>query len=127
MKKIFLSCCFMLFAAIAFGQTVVELDLPDPCSNLSVEEVTPNQNIDFSIFPNPTDGNFTLSIESVNSLGQVKMEISDPSGAIVLSEKYRTGDNRLQTLLNVSNLSSGFYFITLYNKEGRIVKKLIVK
>lgn len=127
MKKLLLSCCFMLFAAIALGQTIVELDLPDPCSNLSVEEITPNRNIDFSIFPNPTDGNFTLSIESVNSLGQVKMEISDPSGAVVLSEKYHTGDRQLQTLLNVSNLSSGFYLITLYNKEGKTVKKLIVK
>ena len=56
MKKLLLSCCFMLFAAIALGQTIVELDLPDPCSNLSVEEITPNRNIDFSIFQTPQMG-----------------------------------------------------------------------
>jgi len=71
-----------------------------------------------NIFPNPASD--YLHIEGNNMIID-ELKIIDVLGKVIYSNKI------LQTtsLLDVSFLKSGLYFLTVETKEGRVVKKFI--
>ncbi len=88
-------------------------DLP---INIAQEEVN-----NFKIFPNPAST--MISIESPKSNMEYNINIYNSTGSLV---------NRVQTLqgtkeINISNLSSGIYFVEILYKNKRKMEKLIVK
>ena len=54
MKKILLLSIGLILAQLAMAQTIVVLDLPNPCSGTGVEE-TVTKDFEFGVFPNPAD------------------------------------------------------------------------
>ena len=81
---------------------------------LSIEQV---EHESFEIFPNPA-----ASSIQVNSKSNGLLEIYDLSGSIVKSVSV-SGKN----LVDISNLDSGSYSITLKTKTGRLSKVLIIE
>lgn len=76
----------------------------------------------FVIFPNPNNGKFSISFnESVSRISVVK--IYNPTGEIL----YTTNINHKGTeSFNVSELSSGIYFIKIETETGSTIHKLII-
>jgi len=70
----------------------------------------------FSIYPNPSEGNFTLSMAA--STGSA--EVFDLTGTKVYSVELRSAATRL----NLSHLADGIYFITVKTTEGTQRKKI---
>jgi PKD repeat protein len=76
----------------------------------------------FSIFPNPAKTSFTIipakamkaSVSILNALGATVKEMANAD----LSSRYT---------VDISNLSTGVYFIRLDNEEGRQIIKLVVE
>lgn len=81
-------------------------------SNDSFQENLPQ----VTIYPNPSSGN--LNIQS--SLLFERIEVLDQIGKTVYSGEY-------QNQLNLSNMSSGVYFIKLSGSEASTIKKIILK
>lgn len=78
-----------------------------------------NENI--SIFPNPSNGNVTLT-NSTESF--VSIEIFDILGNSVL----KTQSTEKNINLNLENANKGVYFVQMTNKSGnKTVKKLVIK
>ena len=74
----------------------------------------------FIIYPNPANDNLTVQLEeSIES----QIIIRDLNGRVLMSENTRA----LNTRLNLSNLASGLYVITIANKDFTSTKKLIIK
>ncbi|MEL7119791.1 MAG: T9SS type A sorting domain-containing protein [Bacteroidota bacterium] len=77
------------------------------------------QDLDFQIFPNPAIDRIQLSY---SSLGQIqKGIITDNRGRVVLPielEELRKKE------IDLSRLSSGIYYLSLYNKQGKSVGTL---
>lgn len=92
----------------------------DPC--LQIEENGANGSSDFTFFPNPAKGSITLFRPGGSRISEV--QIIDPSGMIVLSEKVKfTGDTGYT--VDTSSLAPGIYFIRMKGKAGGM-KKVVV-
>ncbi|TXC85389.1 M4 family metallopeptidase [Luteibaculum oceani] len=78
-----------------------------------------NPNLDFLLYPNPTGGSITISIPA--SAGKMDVRITSINGKTV--KQF----NDIDSDLNVNNLETGVYFVTVSTQGATSTKKLIVK
>ena len=126
MKKALFLVMGLMMAQWMMGQTIVVLDLPNPCSGTGVEE-TVIMDFDFGVFPNPADDAVTLSFSSIDPIGKVEVEVCDLRGVTVIREQYYSAYTELRTELTLGKLAPGVYTISVRGKETYAVKKLIIK
>ena len=126
MKKLFLLFVGIVFAQFAMAQTIVVLDLPNPCSGTGVEESV-TADFDFGVYPNPADDAVTLSFSSANPIGKVEVQVTDMRGVAVTRKQYYSAFTELRTELTLGKLAPGVYMISVRSKEAYSVKKLIIK
>lgn len=88
---------------------------------LSTNDFSLNSN-NVVLFPNPAHGNFTL--ENTNSEIISKVSIVDVLGKTVKDEVYADMNN--QKTIDVSQFTSGLYFVKVFYNDKAIVKQLIV-
>ncbi|HEY0978395.1 MAG TPA: T9SS type A sorting domain-containing protein [Flavobacteriales bacterium] len=83
----------------------------------------PEATAEMSVLPNPSrDHRFTIRLSE--HLAQAdRIVISDPTGALVLSELVR---KRSSVDIAAEHLSSGLYFITLHGAEGPLCTRKVV-
>jgi hypothetical protein len=86
--------------------------------NLLASNITEETNSILQIFPNPASTQITFQLNE-SDLGS-KVFIFNALGQEVFTERL----NAINQILNVENLSEGFYFIKV---EGRVVRLQIVK
>ena len=81
------------------------------------------QPLSFELFPNPANEIITISYKSIEN-NVVSISVTDFVGKEYLKlEKVILLDNELEKTLNISNLSSGIYFMTIYTNKGKLTKK----
>jgi hypothetical protein len=91
------------------------------CIYTSIEPVKNNET-DFNIYPNPTDGTITL----IFNKGQYeKLTITDIAGKQVLMHKVQPYES--QTDFNIKQLPAGTYVVTLWSISGEQISKKIIK
>ncbi|AFL80476.1 hypothetical protein Aeqsu_0975 [Aequorivita sublithincola DSM 14238] len=86
---------------------------------LSVSEL---QNYRFSIFPNPVKNE--LFLNSKNNVGNLNLKIFNIEGKLISTQ---TLDFEKETTVNVSNLSSGIYFLNIEDEKGNSTVKKFIK
>lgn len=81
---------------------------------------------DWSIYPNPNEGSFTLAID-VNKSGPVEMRIINTLGEEIDKRNFdiRLGANEFY--ISNKNMSSGIYSIRLKTLNGTNEKRIVVK
>jgi len=99
-----------------------ETIIVDGCTGIS--EVVDGMFIE--IFPNPTDGIFTIRVKSENS-EQVNLKIINNLGIEVYTENNISLNNTYETEINLSEFSEGLYYINLYSNEVNYLKKIIIQ
>lgn len=82
------------------------------------------EKLDFALYPNPNKGSFTLQFQS-DSLNRVQVFVHDILGKKVYSNSFDTTSYFNQTI-QLSNVSSGMYLVTILDGDRRTVKKIIV-
>ncbi|MBI9053332.1 MAG: T9SS type A sorting domain-containing protein [Bacteroidales bacterium] len=93
--------------------------------SLNVTQATGFENtdfIDFKIFPNPAKDYVSIDIGSHADL-DVKISIIDLSGRIIYTEDLK---NTINTI-DMSNYSSGIYFVKIETPQGSKKRKLILE
>ena len=126
MKKLLLLFVGIVLAQLAVSQTVVVLDLPDPCSGMGVEE-TVSKDFDFGVYPNPADDAVTLSFSNTEAIGKVEVQVTDMKGVAVIRKQYYSSYNELRTEMELDQLAPGVYTISVKGKGVYSIKKLIIK
>lgn len=86
-------------------------------NNLSVNEV--NLEASISVFPNPTNG--MVNIVNNQNLTVEKVTIFDMNGRIV---KEMNLENTMEQTVNIADLATGVYNMTIQTQSGKISKKL---
>jgi len=82
------------------------------------------EKVEFAIYPNPTRGNLTIQLES-DSLQRIEVFVHDMSGKKVYYNSFDKAHHFNQNI-DLTNLSSGMYFVTVIDGDDRTVKKVIV-
>lgn len=82
------------------------------------------ENIDFSLYPNPNKGSFAVEFES-NSGSGAKIFVHDVLGRTVYSKTFEN-TTHFNHNIQLSNVVSGMYFVTVIDGNRRTVKKIIV-
>lgn len=80
------------------------------CSSESVLDVNNYVFDDFKLFPNPTDGIFTVKFRSEN-LGDVDITVYDMLGRLVSGHTFQNQQNSFEEQMDLSQVSKGLYIL----------------
>lgn len=81
-----------------------------------------NEEIMFKAYPNPTDGNFTLIQKGDNPFNNVKLEMLNMRGEIIITREL---SGQKSYTFSISDYPSGFYFLKLVDDDHVETIKLI--
>lgn len=84
-----------------------------------------NELQNFVIFPNPNNGNFTVQFNSISN-NQIQIDVHDIRGREVFSKNYNN-TGLFNESLNLENLQSGVYLVSVQDGNKKVVKKIIVQ
>jgi hypothetical protein len=89
----------------------------------AIEVGITNQNqLDFSVFPNPSENGVTVSI---NAEGSVKLTITDISGKKVLNTSLYLINNESE--INIATLQPGMYIFNIVTETGETAQFNVIK
>jgi len=80
-----------------------------------------------SLAPNPATNQLTIKISIPNAIPELQVQISNSLGQVVKELTYSKPVGTVSLPLLVTDLPSGKYFVTLYNKGKKIIVKELVK
>ncbi len=89
-------------------------------SLLSLNNSQGNSEVDFSVYPNPSNDAFTLELKEFNHLESAYLTITDLAGRIIYSEKIAT------SIITISNeiLNPGIYICQIKVGQSLFAKKI---
>lgn len=121
------------FEAVTDGDYSVVVTLAGCSSEISnivsvvVTGITNNLVIkDMNTFPNPSHGNFTLSISSTSS-EIFNLRILNSLGISVYEQKRLLVDGTLNKVIDLPTLPQGIYSIVLNTSNRQLTRKIIIK
>jgi hypothetical protein len=96
------------------------------CVNVIVTGIASNSTQVVSIYPNPSNGVFTLNINNAVS-NQVVISILDLQGKVVYSESNKNVSAQYNKQINLTDLAKGIYYVKLNIGSEVQIQKLIVQ
>ncbi|MBL4707313.1 MAG: T9SS type A sorting domain-containing protein [Flavobacteriales bacterium] len=90
---------------------------------VSVNNVNGNE-LSFSIYPNPTKGEFTLVAPKSNE--SINVEILDTKGQLIYNKVMTAASARINTI-DLNTIAKGVYFVKISNEDSSKVEKLIIQ
>jgi PKD repeat protein len=94
----------------------------DACTGIGAK----SKDVAVSVFPNPSNGEFTLELNSVNSV-VADLTITNNLGMKVYAENAVAINGKTVKNLNLTSLSSGIYMLSLQNGDMKITQKILIK
>ena len=91
----------------------------------AVLSVAENQFDEFSLFPNPNNGTFTIALNSYSNK-DINVEVYDIRGRSIFNNSYENTSSFNQTI-NLNNVQSGMYLVKVSDGERITIKKIIVE
>jgi hypothetical protein len=114
------------YSSLGFGTDVVpvvRISIGDQVS-ANVEEVLDAAN-DILVFPNPTADVVNVTMDFVNTMESVWVNLFDANGKLLQTQEFQNVD-RQQTSFEVSNLAAGMYMIHIATKEGSRTERFTI-
>ncbi len=78
----------------------------------------------FSIYPNPNNGSFTIQLGEL--VDNYSVQIYDSTGRVIIENEYNQTSELSQTI-KMDSPSTGVYFVSIKSNDGVAVKKIIVE
>ena len=86
-----------------------------------------NEGLTFQIFPNPSNnGDFTILYDLIQVYENSSINIFDMNGRSVLNKKILKNGFTAKKI-NIDNLNSGIYIVSVTNGDKMVNKKLIIE
>ncbi len=79
----------------------------------------------FSLFPNPNSGNFTVKFDSTTT-NDIDIVVHDIRGRNVFERTY-TNTGMFTQNLQLDNVQAGIYLVTVKDGDRKVVKKIVVE
>jgi len=100
---------------------------------LSVDDFKDNKKGDLTIYPNPSHGEFTLKITSVESIStNISVLIKSTSGQTIFSEVFNPNyvtiyEGSIYIYINIENFTKGIYIVYVnaenFSEQGKLILK----
>lgn len=119
-------CLFMPCMA-AKSQNILVLQLPDPCSDIGTAVIPIAISNPFQLFvnPNPAKHELTLTVSHTETIGLIKISISDIRGVSVSEEQFFSSHQKWIKTINISHLPQGIYIVSAHRNGQRVSQKII--
>ncbi|WP_046755773.1 T9SS type A sorting domain-containing protein [Kordia jejudonensis] len=106
-----------------------DYDLCNADANKSNMEIPVNniKPLEFSVFPNPVKNQLNIKVNfNTQKTTELSISLLDFSGKVIKSYTIPTQNSLIFTkIIDLKDVSSGLYFITLKNNEGQYTRKVI--
>ena len=79
----------------------------------------------FTLYPNPNNGNFTIQFNS-NTGNEIKVNVHDVRGREIFAKSYNN-NGLFNESLQLNNVQSGVYLVTVQDGARKEVKKIVVQ
>lgn len=79
----------------------------------------------FTLYPNPNNGNFTIQFNS-NTGNEIKVNVHDVRGREIFAKSYNN-NGLFNESLELNNVQSGVYLVTVQDGARKEVKKIVVQ
>jgi len=123
---------FLNYTATMGGNYKVQVTNNNGCSKTSAgvvvsvpcregEITSLKNNLDFSVYPNPNPGEFTIRFSNELS-SPVQIEMTDEIGKVV--KRFETNDQTV--VIKESNLAQGIYCLAVRNGNEMVIKKISI-
>lgn len=110
---------FTGFGGLGNGKTYFTKEL---LTNVGINDIE-NKTI-FSIYPNPATNNLTLLLNH-NKTEILTVEIYNIAGKVVQQKQLTTNSSVQQYNFNISDLSSGFYVLSIHSDNVKLTQKFV--
>lgn len=81
----------------------------------------------FSVYPNPSNGNFSIIGSNLKMAGKINLEVVNVIGQSVYSKHAIVSNGELVESIDLGNISDGIYIVKIGNGTDKISTKLVVK
>ena len=97
------------------------------CTKTYIALSTNNLNLsNFALYPNPSKGQFNIQFSS-QSENDVKISVHDLLGRKVFENKYNKTSSEFNENIQLKNVTSGVYLVTIVDGDRKEEKKIIIK
>ncbi|MBX3164105.1 MAG: T9SS type A sorting domain-containing protein [Bacteroidetes bacterium] len=96
----------------------------DPDDTTGIRKISVTNPMGLSVYPNPSDGKFTVSAADLNASHQTKLVVQNVLGQTVFESSY-IGKTELKETIDLSALSQGVYFIKVSNNGRQSAYRVI--
>ena len=93
-------------------------------ASLSVGE---NEFEQFSLFPNPNNGEFTLKFLTLSSQDDINIRVSDIRGRVVYNNLFSNNGYEFNEVIRLENLQSGLYLVNVNDGVREVTKKIVIE
>ncbi|QAA80372.1 T9SS type A sorting domain-containing protein [Aequorivita sp. H23M31] len=92
---------------------------------LGIKAIDNTKIFDISVYPNPTKGMFQINTKSPD--GETRITVNTVDGQAVKTYYFQTSEELNHHSFDLTNLSSGIYFLNIENSYGTGVKRIILE
>lgn len=118
------------------GSYIVTLTVTNACGvdsvthvvytgSIGIDEANISGNI--KVYPNPSNGQFTLEILSEALKEDIQMRVIDINGKVLHAENISVSSNKLVKQIELSELSAGIYLLEVESKGWKQHSTLVIK
>jgi len=104
---------------LSISQTNIEDCVTGVETNFQTENVI--------VFPNPSKGLFTISLNNLNFSNNLRILIHNIEGREIYKEKLNVPDTKLEKQIDLTGFSSGTYFLNINSKNKYYRAEIIIK
>ena len=90
---------------------------------VGIDEHQRSQHISFDLYPNPSNGDFTIDLKDFFRYNDLNLSVYDMLGKEVKSQVI----SRSRMSISLQEVPSGMYFVRVFNKDLSLVKKVTIR
>lgn len=95
------------------------------CTMASPLGLVDNSLTNFTLFPNPNKGNFTVQFDS-SSNNDIAISVHDMRGRLILNNKY-SNTGLISQNVQLDTIQAGVYLVTVQDGDRKVVKRIVIE
>ena len=79
----------------------------------------------FNVYPNPSNGTFSIQLKEV--ISDFEVEIFDITGKVIYTQEFYQNSDLVKEINVKNEISKGIYFLNIRSSDNLVTKKIIIE